>query len=423
MPRDGTLDRITSIAAAVFGVPIAVVSIVGHDRIWFESHQGIDVQEMPREPGLCASAILQSEPWIIADAKADPRTQANSLVSGQPGVRFYAGIPLTTREGHNLGMLCVMDTVPRDVSGAEPAILEGLAGVVTDELELRLLTHDVLTVETSLRKEAEAQEKLMHQLADTLQTSLLPPNAPEIPGFEVATCYVPAGPGQVGGDFFDIFPLASKSWGILIGDVSGKGPEAATMTALARYSIRAVSMDTRSPARVLDTLNRAMVLRHDSEEGKFCTVAFGRLIIRPDRIQFHASCGGHPQPIILRASGAVETVGGAGPLIGAFLESQFTTEVKDVEPGDSIIFFTDGVTEARGSECFGEERLSALIASCAGDDASQILEKIRDAATGFATRPRDDVAIMVLRVSPTSRPGERRSHIFTTPTRQRVAQT
>ncbi|MFN2613984.1 MAG: PP2C family protein-serine/threonine phosphatase, partial [Actinomycetota bacterium] len=209
-------------------------------------------------------------------------------------------------------------------------------------------------------------------------------------------------------DFFDIFPLGSKSWGILIGDVSGKGPEAATMTGLARYTIRAVSMDTRSPARVLDTLNRAMVHRHDSEEGKFCTVAFARLVIRPDRIRIHASCGGHPQPVILRASGAVEKLGGTGPLIGAFLESQFTTEVKDVEPGDSIIFFTDGVTEARGLECFGEERLSALMASCAGDDASQILERVRDAAVGFATRPRDDVAIMVLRLSPMSGSENRR---------------
>ncbi|MFN2595081.1 MAG: GAF domain-containing protein, partial [Actinomycetota bacterium] len=106
-PRDGTLDRITSIAAAVFGVPISAVSIVDHDRIWFESHHGIDIQEMLRDQGLCASGILQYEPWIIGDAKTDPRTRANPLVCGRPGVRFYAGIPLTTRDGHNLGMLCV----------------------------------------------------------------------------------------------------------------------------------------------------------------------------------------------------------------------------------------------------------------------------------------------------------------------------
>ena len=137
-PPDGAFDRITRLAARAFDVPIAIVSIVDHDRIWFKSRHGLEVEQVDREPGLCASAILHDRPWIVADAKLDPRALTNPLVRGELGLRFYAGVPLRTSDGHNLGTLCVIDTKPRKATEEELATLEDLAGIVVDELEVRL---------------------------------------------------------------------------------------------------------------------------------------------------------------------------------------------------------------------------------------------------------------------------------------------
>ena len=137
-PEDGTFDRIAALAARVFDVPIAIVSIVDEGRIWFKAHHGLEVQEIGRDPGLCASAILQDNPWIVEDARHDPRTLANPLVAGEFGLQFYAGMPLTTADGHNLGTICVIDSEPRQVSEGEQETLRDLARIVVDELELRL---------------------------------------------------------------------------------------------------------------------------------------------------------------------------------------------------------------------------------------------------------------------------------------------
>lgn len=137
-PPDGAFDRITGMAARLFDVPVAIVSVVDRDRIWFKSHHGTDVTEIGRDPGLCASAILQDGPWVVNDARTDPRTLANPLVAGEFGLQFYAGVPLHTRDGYNLGTLCVLDTEPREMTPAQTRTLEDLAGIVMDELELRL---------------------------------------------------------------------------------------------------------------------------------------------------------------------------------------------------------------------------------------------------------------------------------------------
>lgn len=139
-PADGSFDRITAMAARALKAPIAIVSIVDHDRIWFKSHHGLEVDQIGRDPGLCASAIMGEEPWVVTDARNDPRTLANPLVAGEFGLQFYAGVPLTTREGYNLGTLCVIDTEPREVTDDELETLRDLASVVVRELELRLDT-------------------------------------------------------------------------------------------------------------------------------------------------------------------------------------------------------------------------------------------------------------------------------------------
>src|SRR5579875_1798186 len=131
-PPDGAFDRVTKLAARQFGVPISIVSIVDTDRIWFKSRHGVDVEEVARDPGLCASAILGDEPWIVENAAADPRTMANPLVAGELGLRFYAGAPLKTHDGFNLGTLCVIDGEPRAFSAEDAEMLQDLAGVVMD---------------------------------------------------------------------------------------------------------------------------------------------------------------------------------------------------------------------------------------------------------------------------------------------------
>lgn len=138
-PPDGSFDRLTAIAARHFGVPISIVTLVDHDRIWFKSQQGVPgVAQIDRVPGLCASAILQDNVWTVERADSDPRTLANPLVAGEFGLRFYAGAPLKTRDGHNLGTICVIDREPRAITSEETATLADLASIVVDELELRL---------------------------------------------------------------------------------------------------------------------------------------------------------------------------------------------------------------------------------------------------------------------------------------------
>lgn len=137
-PPDGAFDRITALAARLFDVPVSIISVVDHDRIWFKSHHGLDVEEIGRDPGLCASAVCQLDPWIVTDAKVDVRTLANPLVAGELGLRFYFGVPLTTSDGFNLGTLNVIGFEPREVTDAEVETLQDLAAVVMDELELRL---------------------------------------------------------------------------------------------------------------------------------------------------------------------------------------------------------------------------------------------------------------------------------------------
>jgi serine/threonine protein kinase len=137
-PQDGVFDRITTLAARLFSVPIAIVSVVDEDRIWFKSHYGLDIDQVDREPGLCASAVRQSDPWIVEDARLDSRALSNPLVAGELGLQFYAGIPLRTRDGYNLGTLCIIDRAPRTLSAEALATLEDLAAIVMHDLEQRM---------------------------------------------------------------------------------------------------------------------------------------------------------------------------------------------------------------------------------------------------------------------------------------------
>lgn len=164
-PPDGAFDRITRLAARLFGVPISIVSIVDEDRIWFKSHYGLDAEQVDRAPGLCASAILQDDLWLVNDAAVDPRTLTNPLVAGELGLRFYAGAPLLTHDGYRLGTFNIIDVEPRELSDDEQQTLRDLAHVVVDELELRLAARRVMAdIEARQREGLELNDNVVQAL-------------------------------------------------------------------------------------------------------------------------------------------------------------------------------------------------------------------------------------------------------------------
>jgi serine phosphatase RsbU (regulator of sigma subunit) len=245
-----------------------------------------------------------------------------------------------------------------------------------------------------------------HQKATamTLQQSLLPAALPEAPGVEWAACYLPAGEGlEVGGDFYDVFPAAGGGcMAVVIGDVSGKGVGAATVTALTRHTTRAVTMYDVVPSHVLSQLNHAII---EQGQGLFVTAIFACLGSAEDaaggrRLTF--ACGGHLPPLLLRPNGVVEALGRPGMLLGFFPDPQFPNCEARLFPGDLVLFYTDGVTEARRQrELYGEERLAALLASCRGLPPRQIVARIEQAALDFQDgRARDDIAILALQILP-----------------------
>lgn len=152
-PPDGTFDRITALAARFFDVPISLVSLVDEDRIWMKSSHGVELEELERDPGLCDSVILSDAPYVVENAPRDPRTLANPLVAGEFGLRFYAAHPLVTSEGHRLGTINVIDFEPREVTAAERHVLADLAGLVVDQMQLRMSTREI--VEQLSRRFAE----------------------------------------------------------------------------------------------------------------------------------------------------------------------------------------------------------------------------------------------------------------------------
>ena len=166
-PPDGAFDHLTALAANLFGVPIAIVSLVDHDRIWFKSHHGLDLCEVEREPGLCASAIFSPDVYYVRDAVADVRTLANPLVAGDFGLRFYAAAPLRTHDGFNLGTFCIIDRKPRKLAPSEAEMLTKLAALVVDQMELRLAARKAGELEEAERKMAEQ----LHQTIEALHES------------------------------------------------------------------------------------------------------------------------------------------------------------------------------------------------------------------------------------------------------------
>jgi serine phosphatase RsbU (regulator of sigma subunit) len=259
------------------------------------------------------------------------------------------------------------------------------------------VTSLVLAIVTNAGHQAEETQR---KIAQTLQRGLLPRGVPPIPGWEVATFYEPAGAAevQVGGDFFDFF-ATDAGWIVVLGDVTGKGVEAATMTALMRHGARVASQMEAGPAAILARLDQAL---REQPTLPPCSALCARL--GADHII--VSSAGHPRPLVIRHDGIIEQVDGGGPLLGAWLDGEWPERKVRLGPDEAVVFFTDGITDLRGeTDRFGEERLRALLAKHARLAPDELVGELAAALSGFQRGARsDDTAAVALRLAQAATP-------------------
>lgn len=249
-------------------------------------------------------------------------------------------------------------------------------------------------------EERNRSAERFERLATTLQQSLLPPHLPTVPGLTLAARYLPAGRGlEVGGDFYDVFPTGRRHWGLVIGDVCGKGAEAAAVTALARYTVRAAAAQSSQPSRVLALLNEVM-LREALDE-RFVTVLYATLTPGDGDARVRVAAGGHPLPLLLRAHRYVGEIGVPGSLVGVLADVSFVDTDACLRRGDALVLVTDGVLEARdaGGQELGVEGLANVLRANAGAPAEQIAAAVESAVRAHQQGAlRDDTAVLVVGV-------------------------
>jgi len=340
-----------------------------------------------------AGALFTGQTLRVDDvavwAKSEEAARSYGVLADGRLVRSWLAAPVRGRGDAILGVVYLGHHRAHAFGARHERLVAGLCSQLGGALE-----HCTLFAERS-------------RVASALSESLLPPLLPTIPGLDAATRYRPSGadtPGRgnlVGGDFYDLFEIADGRFGLLLGDVSGVGPEAAALTGMARYTVRAVAEAEDAPCAVLTRLNEAL-LRLGSD--RFLTAVYATLQPRVDgAIPVVLCSGGHPPGLVLRDDESVEVVDGPnGTLLGVFPSVELSDQQVELRPGDALVLVTDGVLEARdddGSE-FGGERLAHLLSTCAGRSAAGIARRIeRSVLDHRGERADDDMAIVVLRAS------------------------
>jgi phosphoserine phosphatase RsbU/P len=294
---------------------------------------------------------------------------------------------VVSSSGSRLPML-MNALLKRDCDG-QPLVVRT---VMFDSSERLAYERELMTA----RRRAEASEARARVLAETLQRSFLPTDISTVPGLDVGGAYRPAGDGsEVGGDFYDVFQTGPRTWGVVLGDVCGKGASAAVVTALARYTVRAEAMHVASPAAVLGGLHRALLTYYPQT---FCTVLLLLLDPVPEGHRLTLATGGHPLPLCRRADGRVETIGRPGRFLGMEETASVSESAAILRPGDLVVLYTDGVTEAHESDAFfGEAGIAAVLAASAGLTAQAVADAVVAAALAFQHgQARDDMAVVVV---------------------------
>jgi serine phosphatase RsbU (regulator of sigma subunit) len=393
-------DDLADLAAAITACKRAFITLVDEDRSFWKSCVGLDPRpaggrQLPVRESFCYFLVgLDGSRFAVDDAAADPRTRDHPSVAPMK-IGAWAGYPILGRGGEVLGSMCVIDENPHSWQPAELNALETLARAASNEINLR----------GSL---AEARESLLatQTLARSLQDSLLPPVLRPVPGLDVAASYQAAAGGTtVIGDFYDLFHVRGPWWSTVVGDVCGKGVEAAKLTALARYTLRADAVQHLWPAPVLQSLNAALLEQiHDS---RFLTAAYATFRLTTGGMAGRVCCAGHPPPLVRRADGRVRQIDARGALLGIIPGVQLTDVRFRLAAGDTLLLYTDGATEARGPltnpetgrPLFGEDALADALAGTHGLDAaatiSRLGEILAEHTGGWAS---DDTALLALRV-------------------------
>jgi hypothetical protein len=335
-----------------------------------------------------ARAVTGAQRASIAILAPEPRrpplgaTSPETFELGEPNP---ARLSVTLRShSKELGSLEVVDAPGRAFSARDDAILTQLGQLASVAIENGRLYGRERTI------------------ARTLQRSLRPGGLPEVPGLRAAVRFHPAGEGvELGGDFYDLYHARDGGWAALIGDIQGKGPEAAAVTALARHTLRAAAAYEHRPSGVLTLLHRA--LREQVPDGRFCTVAYAHMQVVPGHVRLELACGGHPLPLIVHRDGSVEEVGRLGTLLGSDAEPLLADVLIELEADDVLVLYTDGVTEVRRHrrEVFGTEQLLELLSTCGGLPPDAVADRIEQVVLRASEgRLRDDMAVLALGPSP-----------------------
>jgi phosphoserine phosphatase RsbU/P len=298
-------------------------------------------------------------------------------------------LDLRTAGGDRLPTLCTFVVRPGD-DGA-PRVIRC---TVFDARDRRAYEQELLRA----RKAADRDRERLQQLVASLQRSLLPATLPAVPGVEAAAHYHMASVDEVGGDFYDLFQLGEGRWAFLLGDVCGKGVEAAAVTATARHTLRAAALLEPDPAAALGHLNTILCQQRGAAGHRHCTVVFGLLEAVEGGQRVTVTTGGHPPPLLIRAGGTADPLPSTGgPLVGFFPDAAFATRTVCLAPGDTLLLYTDGLTEARtGTGRYGTAALLAFARERPAAGAAATVEAIVALLDTLRDGLGDDVAVMAL---------------------------
>ncbi|MEU6545005.1 SpoIIE family protein phosphatase [Streptomyces sp. NPDC046859] len=351
----------------------------------------------PPDPVPTPGARIWSAPAESAH-QAALRTSMRSLGLGEPVGRVSAGIGPTLATASAVGG----ETVVLPLVARNRVIGMLTLGKPTDEhfrQEILELAED-LSRRAALALDNARLYSERTAISQSLQRSLLPPELPEIDGVEVEVIYRAAGEGnEVGGDFYDLFPISDGAYGFAIGDVCGTGPNAAAVTGLARHALRLLAREGLSGPAVLERLNSAIL--DEGARSRFLTLLYGEMRPQEDgSAELKVVCAGHPLPLRLRQDGTVEPAAEPQPLLGVMEDLELYEQTVTLDPGDVLLCVTDGVTERReGTRMLGDDGLADVLTTCTGLTAGAVAARIMRAVERFASdAPSDDMAILAMRV-------------------------
>jgi serine phosphatase RsbU (regulator of sigma subunit) len=401
--QDAVFDDLAELAAAITGCGRALITFVDERSSFWKSCVGAGFRQggsqRPVRESFCYFLVGLGDRFIVEDAAKDPRTRDHPSLRPMK-IGAWAGYPILAPGGQVLGTVCVMDENPHAWQPDELAGLGTLARAVSNEVNL-------LESLSRVRRSLLAAE----DLARSLQDSLLPPVLRPVPGLDAAAYYRPASGGStVVGDFYDLFHAQGSWWGAVMGDVCGKGTEAAKITALARYTVRAAASQHSSPAEIFRQLNSALLDQY--QDDRFLTAIYAAFRVGPDGVLGRLCSAGHPPALIRRADGHVTRIGEGGTMLGVFPRVHLADTQFRLAPGDTLLLYTDGATEARARSgtaaerpMFGEEGLAAALTACDGLDAASVVGRLREAiALHSGDWASDDTALIALRFPGARRP-------------------